>query len=51
MSSEYRQAYWNLLMCRTAGGSAGSGGVGAGGVRGKQPQHKDSARMGSQPRT
>lgn len=29
MSSEYRQAYWNLLMCRN--GSGGGGGGGAGG--------------------
>lgn len=57
MSSEYRQAYWNLLMCRTAGGGSGSGGAAGGGgggcgggVRGGK-QYKDSARMGSQPRT
>lgn len=45
MSSEYRQAYWNLLMCRTGGGSGGSGGAAAGGAARGKP-HKDS-----QPRT
>lgn len=42
MSSEYRQAYKNLLMCRTSsGGGATPGGGGSGAGAGQQPQRPD----------
>ncbi|XP_049943561.1 G-protein coupled receptor moody-like isoform X3 [Schistocerca serialis cubense] len=46
MSSEYRQAYKNLLMCRaSSGGGATPGGGGSGAGAGQQPQRQDNNLM------